>query len=252
MNFHFSFFQGMEPVDVAVSQLIADAYATMVQDNIAVWADQYRSRSDSIIKMGSELIEAHRRLCENPADAEAQNRWRTADKSYWDMEEQVSLDDNGGLPFDIEDIEEDPRDRGYHEGWVWEFRNAKSGDYPGLLEARRREYEKAKAEFERKPWDPEIGLAMDRQKRIWDETGHLVELALADPSALAKMFEPGDSYVDEREFVHPESLERGTCTTCRKHGDTYVIVSFDDGSPRDACTSCAPEFEEEAAQYRPR
>ena len=244
-----SFYRGMDP-DEVTSKRDADIYASFVRDEFEWLSEMFLSRRDSLAQMCHELLEAHRALCEAPSDQQARDRWAVADDRYWEIDEELLREEDAAEPYALE--ADDPRDQGGHEGWVWEFRYTAPDDFLDILVKRREEYEEAKTLFENDPDDPGLGLAMDRQKRAWEETARFIKLALEDPESLSKMFESGDSYVDDREVVHPETLSVDKCKACGKYGDTFALIAFEDGTTRDVCVSCEPDFAAEAAQYRPK
>lgn len=244
-----TFYRGMDP-DEVTSKRVADSYASFVRDEFEWLSEMFLSRRDSLAQMCHELLEAHRALCEAPSDQQARDRWAVADDRYWEIDEELRREEDAAEPYALE--ADDPRDQGWHEGWVWEFRYTTPQNFLELLVKRREEYEEAKALFENDPDDPELGLAMDRQKTAWEETARLIKLAYEDPESLSKMFESGDSYVDDREVVHPETLSVDKCKACGKYGDTFALIAFEDGTTRDVCVSCEPDFAVEAAQYRPK
>ena len=165
---------------------------SLVRDEFEWLSEMFLSRRDSLAQICHELLEAHRALlCVAQCDQQARDRWAVADDRYWEIDEYLL----SGRRCEQSLMLWKRTILGIRDGMkggVWEFRFTAPEDFLELLVKRRKEYEEAKTLFENDPDDPGLGLAMDRQKRAWEETARFIKLALEDPESLSKMFESGD------------------------------------------------------------
>lgn len=188
---------------------MAHIFPDTVRATATAWSHEDGHLSDEHRALRNELLTSHRLLCKDPSSPEAQQRFATADSKFWQEDERLAEEfkDDG-----FDDDELDPSLRGFHEGWVWDFRYTHPDDYEDLLMKRKGEYMEAKAAFEAAPWDPELGLSMDRTERARKETAYLIYLAYTDQKALIAMFAPGDEYAaaEEAELEKMDTEEGDT------------------------------------------
>lgn len=162
-----------------------------VRAHASMWESDYGVLSEEHRVLRDDLLRAHHNLCRNPASLITRERFIRADEKFW-AEVERRIESN--MQELDEEVDDDPRLRGFHEGWVWTFRYTHPDDYPELLDKLQAEYLEEKSQFEASGGNPLLGLSMQRAERIWKETARFIYLAYTDRAALDAMFAPGDAY----------------------------------------------------------